>query len=102
MLDIDFAVVALAFTNENLIERPDLGLLAYAQSYTTGGQFTPIRFSVGMAYFIAAGICGADSEVLNSFPVVKLLSNDMSYPYFAPIESILTLADTLSQQYCPL
>lgn len=101
LLDIDFAAVALTFTNENLIERPDLGLLAYAQSYTTRGQFTPARLSVGIAYFIAAGICGVNPEIINSFSVLNLLATEETVSYLAPIEKILTLADTLSQRHCP-
>jgi len=102
LLDIDFAAVALTFTNENLIDRPDLGLLAYAQSYTSGEQFTPARLSVGIAYFIAAGICGIDREIINSFPALNLLATKETVSYLAPTEKILRLADMLSQQYCPV
>ncbi|MCF6263803.1 MAG: hypothetical protein L3J24_09490 [Xanthomonadales bacterium] len=101
LLGIDYAAIALTFTNENLMERPDLGLLAYAHSYSTGGQFTPKRISVGMAYFIAAVLCGADPGIVNSFPVSNFLATKATVSYLAPIEKILTLADTLSQQHCP-
>ncbi len=102
MQGTDFVTVALEFTNDNLIERPDLGLLAYGQSYTSGGQFTPIRLSIGMAYIIAAGLCGANPDVINEIPMFQVFLMDGPNSFFASKESIMTLADTLSQQHCPL
>jgi hypothetical protein len=60
----EYEIRAREYTAINFSEEPSLALLALGISYSEGNLFTPLQMPLGKAYLWAAGLCGANMDLV--------------------------------------